>query len=113
MNCPFCGKEMRRGSIPISGGKPAWWGKNPDTGFFDEVRLSNWMQDIEAFYCPDCRQVIVPVPEVEDFFDKLDRKVDEVKEKLTAAKNSFVEQREEKLSRKEKQNRKGKDPWEM
>ena len=113
MNCPYCEKEMRQGSIPISGGKPVWCGENPDTGFFDEIKLSNWMQSIEAFYCSDCRQVIVPVPEIEDFFDKLDRKLDEVKEKFSAAKDDFVERRAEKQNQMEKHRRKEKDPWEM
>lgn len=117
MKCPYCGKEMRDGSIPVSGNYLAWHGKNPENALLDEVPLVKFslmkMQEIEAFYCSDCRRVIIPVPEFEDFYDKMKRKVDGMVEKFTAAKDDFMEQREEKKERKEKEKRAGKDPWEL
>lgn len=118
MNCPFCGKEMREGFIPVSRNTLVWRGKSiENSALCDDVILSNFplirLQETDAFYCPDCRQVIIPVPEFEPFSDKVKRKLDNVVEKITSATQSFEEQREEKQKQKEQKKREGKDPWEL
>ena len=110
MDCPICKQPMKKGVVPSGNTALRWYGGG------GEVRLSKpslICPEAEAFYCPDCRHVIIPVPEIEDFFDKLDRKLDEVKEKFTAARDELAEQREEKQAEKEKKKREGKDPWEL
>ena len=59
MDCPFCGKEMKEGLI-ASNDRIAWRDKH----FADTVVLSGYFDDYaKAFFCPDCQQVILPVPE--------------------------------------------------
>lgn len=118
MKCPFCGKEMREGYIPVYRGDLTWLGKNEENESWNEkVVLSEYamvrVQKPEAFYCPDCRQVIIPIPELESFSDKMKEKLDDVVEKFTAAKDDFMEQREEKRKQREQKKREGKDPWEL
>ena len=109
---------MREGCIPVYRGNLTWHGKNAEnSSWSEEVILSKYsmvrVQEPEAFYCPDCRQVIVPVPELESFSDKMREKLDDVVEKITSVKEDFAEQREEKQKQREKKKREGKDPWEL
>ena len=113
MNCPFCGKEMQKGFIPSGRDVLVW---RSDELLERDVYLTNFplmrMQNVTAFYCADCRQIIVPVPELESFSDKMKEKMDAVKEKFTAVKDDFSEQREEKQNERKQKKRAGKDPWE-
>ncbi len=80
------------------------------------VRLSETFQDVRAFYCPGCRQVIVPVPEVEGVWKQMQKKLGEVSEKLSGMKEQFDERRTRAdQAKKEKEHeKKGKnDPWEL
>lgn len=36
-------------------------------------------EEAEAFYCPDCRRIIVPVPEIETTGQKLKKKLDQIR----------------------------------
>ena len=113
MNCPFCGKEMKKGYIPSQGDALVW---REDELLGGDVFLTNYplmrMQQATAFYCPDCKQIIVPVPELESFSDKMKEKMDSVMEKLTAAKEDLSGQWEEKQEQRKQKKRAGKDPWE-
>ena len=114
MICPFCGKEMREGFIPAGSSGLVW---RSGELLESDVYLSRIPvlrgQSATAYYCPDCRQVIVPVPELEEFEDTVKRKLGAVMENFVVAKDGFMEQREEKQRQKEKEKRKGKDPWEL
>lgn len=114
MNCPFCGKEMQEGAIPAMRSPLIWRGKNLSG---EDVYLTNtpilFSQEAAAFYCPDCRQIILPVPELESFSDKMEQKLDAVTEKISSVAQEFKEQRDEKRKEKETKKRKGKDPWEL
>lgn len=113
MDCPFCGKEMRAGKIPSrdhlkwydsAGGEDAWT---------DGVRLSESFQEAQAFFCPDCRRIVMPVPEVEDFLDKIQRKIDVFSEKMEARQKEREAQRTQAKIQKEREKFGSKDPWEL
>ena len=109
--CPYCGKEMRDGAIPVL--RDIYWCPRGEDGmlkdgFGDEkeqvcLGRAGLLGDYytPARYCESCKVVIVPVPEIEWPLDKLDKKFTAWQEKMSA-------QREEK-SRK----RREKDPWEV
>ena len=80
------------------------------------VRLWNWRdlrQSAQGHFCPDCRILIMPVPEVEAPLDAVKNKLKglmnrssgEIKKK----KADFTADKDER----EKQKRKTKDPWEV
>ena len=114
MNCPFCGKEMQEGAIPATRSALIWRRKDLSG---EDVCLTKFpilsSQEAIAFYCPDCSQIILPVPELESVFDKIEQKLDVVTEKVSSAAQSRKEQRSEKREKKETERRKGKDPWEL
>lgn len=111
MDCPYCGKEMKEGLIP-SGDRLQW----RDKEFTERVFLSSWAQEAKAFYCPDCRQILLPVPEIEGMWDKVQRKLGAASEKLGAMQEQWTERRgqaaQEKKQRQREQ-RVQKDPWDM
>ena len=79
MDCPYCGKEMKAGGIP-AGRCAVYWQENSEEidAPQEKVILSKnpvWrIEQAEAFYCPDCRRIIVPVPEIETTGQKLKKK---------------------------------------
>ena len=68
MDCPFCGKEMKKGILSGDGRSPVTW-KQGDrkAGFVDRIvgagtvkaaRRTLTTFTVEAYYCPDCRKMI-------------------------------------------------------
>lgn len=105
MECPFCRKEMQEGYIPADRSALTWHGGGR------EVRLTYTPileEKAEAFYCPDCRQIILPVPELETFSQRVKKAVG----KLTAGAEKRKSDWDEAQRKKEADRRKGKDPWE-
>ena len=109
MDCPFCGKEMKEGLIPARD-RLQWRDKN----FTERVFLSNWTEEAKAFYCPDCRQMILPVLEkAEGVLDTVERKQPSVGEKIETAQEKWAAHRDEAKDEKRKKNFGQKDPWEL
>ena len=110
MECPICKKEMLEGCIPTEGSALEWHGectvRLTKTPFFG-------VEEAQAFYCPDCSHIFLPVQEIESFSDKMMKKLDEAVDKIQSAKEGLDKQREERRNQKESDRRKGKDPWEM
>ena len=112
MDCPFCGKEMKAGTIP-SGDTLKWRESGIEDTWGGDVRLSEAFKPVQAHYCPDCRQIVIPVPEIEDMWDKVQRKIDEASKKLGAVQEKWKDQREETKKQKKKEKLGKKDPWEL
>ena len=112
MDCPFCGKEMKEGRIP-SNNQLKWYDNTVDTVMGEGVRLSESFRTAEAFYCPDCRQIVLPVPEVEGVLEKMERKLSAVGDKIDAAQKQWEVRRSQAKEQKEKKNLGRKDPWEL
>lgn len=112
MNCPYCGKEMQKGAI-FTGQALEWRHNNGDTNraMWDRVRLGR--AELESDFCPDCRILIMPVPEVEAPLDAVKNKLkglmDRTSGEIKKKKADFTADK----AVKEKQKRKTKDPWEV
>ena len=120
--CPYCGKEMRDGVIPVYRGNMYWHPRNEDgtiSNGFDsdgEILLGRagfFGGYTPAYYCENCKAVIMPVPEIDTLADKLDRKLDEWREKRSAQQQARQAQREEKKREERSKKRREKDPWEV
>ena len=121
--CPYCGKEMRDGAIPVL--RDIYWCSRGEDGmlkdgFGDEkeqvcLGREGLLGDYytPARYCKSCKVVIVPVPEIDTLADKLDRKLDEWREKRSARQQVRQAQREEKKREERSKKRREKDPWEV
>ena len=121
--CPYCGKEMRDGAIPVL--RDIYWRPRGEDGmlkdgFGDEkeqvcLGREGLLGDYytPARYCESCKVVIVPVPEIDTLADKLDRKLDEWREKRSAQQQVRQAQREEKKCEERSKKRREKDPWEV
>ncbi len=111
MDCPFCGKEMKEGTIPsgakwVEDGLDAWEGIPLTVGIFGTTPKS--------FYCPDCRRIVLPVPEKEEgVLDKMKQRLGEASEKLGAAREQWEAHRAQEKEEKRKKNFGTKDPWEL
>lgn len=109
MDCPFCGKELKEGLIPARD-RLQWRDKN----FTERVFLSSWTQEAKAFYCPDCRQIILPVPErAEGVLDTMERKLSAMGDKIEAVQKRWEAQRSQTKEQKKKKEFGSKDPWEL
>ena len=121
--CPYCGKEMRDGAIPVL--RDIYWCPRGEVGMlkdgFGDEKEQVWLGRAgllgdyytPARYCESCKVVIVPVPEIECTLDKLDRKLDEWREKRSAQQQVRQAQREEKKREERSKKRREKDPWEV
>ena len=121
--CPYCGKEMRDGVIPVL--RDIYWCARGEDGMlkdgFGDEKEQVWLGRAgllgdyytPARYCESCKVVIVPVPEIECTLDKLDRKLDEWREKRSAQQQARQAQREEKKREERSKKRREKDPWEV
>ena len=69
-------------------------------------------EEAEAFYCLDCRRIIVPVPEIETTGQKLKKKLDQIRSDIEKTRENWQEQKTEQKEDKKWNKRKGKDPWE-
>mgnify|MGYP000228937628 CR=1 FL=1 len=52
-------------------------------------------EEAEAFYCPDCRRIIVPVPEIETTGQKLKKKLDQIRSDIEKNRENWQEQKAE------------------
>ena len=120
--CPYCGKEMRDGAIPVYRGNMYWHPRNEDgtisNGFDSDGEILIGRAGLiggytPAYYCENCKAVIVPVPEIDTLADKLDRKLDEWREKRSAQQQARQAQREEEKREEKSRKRREKDPWEV
>ena len=119
--CPYCGKEMRDGAIPAYRQRLAWCPRSEEYGGIvegDRTPLSRptgafGSEYADAGYCEQCKVVVVPVPEIDTLADKLDRKLDEWREKRSARQQVRQAQREEKKREERSKTRREKDPWEV
>lgn len=92
--CPYCGKEMRDGAIPVL--RDIYWCPRGEDGMlkdgFGDEKEQVWLGRAgllgdyytPARYCESCKVVIVPVPEIEWPLDKLDKKFTAWQEKMSA-----------------------------
>ena len=116
MNCPYCGKEMQQGVV---WGAETWRPGNGDWLIGKEkefVRLWNWRdlrQSAQGHFCPDCRILIMPVPEVEAPLDAVKNKLKGLKERTQQQKDSITADIAAQKEAKEKDKRRKKDPWEV
>ncbi len=109
MECPFCGGEMKEGTIP-SGLK---W---VEDGEWEGIPLTVGLlgRAPKSFYCPDCRRIILPVPEkAEGVLDLVERKLDEASGRLDEAKKQWEARRTREKEEKRKKEFGSKDPWEL
>ena len=121
--CPYCGKEMRDGAIPVL--RDIYWCARGEDGMlkdgFGDEKEQVWLGRAgllgdyytPARYCESCKVVIVPVPEIDTLADKLDRKLDEWREKRSAQQQARQAQREEEKREEKSRKRREKDPWEV
>ena len=110
MDCPVCKSAMEHGYIPANRSALKWHGSST-------VRLTGtpWLNEesAEAFYCPQCRHIMMPVPEIETFSDKICKKMDAVSENLKRSMDEADARKQERRKEKSREKRKGKDPWEL
>ena len=122
MNCPYCGKEMEKGFI-LDGNHIRWYPEGMDVfGFCPEedgaVRLNATggvmtAAKAESWYCPDCRMVITPVPEIEGTFDKVRKKWDAFAERVEQQSEKRQAERAAEKHQKKREKQRKKDPWEV
>ena len=110
MDCPFCGKGMKEGWIPsgtrwVEDGQDTWDGIPLTTGLLGKMPKS--------FYCPDCRQIILPVPEKAGFMEAVQEKIDAASEKAETVKERWEARRSQTKEQKKKKELGSKDPWEL
>ena len=110
MDCPFCGKEMKKGIISggfkwVEDGRDAWEGIPLTTGLLGRTPKS--------FYCPDCRQIVLPVPENAGFMGAVQQKIDTASEKFETVRGQWETRRNQTKEQKQKKEFGSKDPWEL
>lgn len=119
--CPYCGKEMRDGAIPIS--RDAYWCPRRENGTIaDDSGSEEWVWFGRAGlfggypparYCESCQVLIVPVQDVEWPLDKLDKKLTAWQERKSAQREERSAQREGEKREEKSRKRREKDPWEV
>ena len=119
--CPYCGKEMRDGAIPIS--HDAYWCPRGEDGTITDglgTEERVWLGRAGLFggytpahYCESCKVVIVPVPEIEWPLDKLNKKFTAWQEKMSAQREERKAKSEEEKREEKSRKRREKDPWEV
>lgn len=117
MNCPYCGKEMQQGSIFSP--NPLEWRRENDVVNRAEQEtvqltgLSFFGKDIESFYCPDCRMIVTPVPEIEEPFANVKSKLKGLKERAQQQRDTITADWNAQKEEKQKEKQRKKDPWEV
>ena len=122
MECPYCKKEMAKGSI-LGGNHIRWYPEGVDTmTMFPEeegaVRLNatgGVMTNAraESWYCADCRTVITPVPEIEDPLAKVREKWDAFTDRIEQQSEQRQAERAAEQHQKKRDKQRKKDPWEV
>ena len=106
---------MRRGSIRSQNGI-YWEAEQAAQEEDDRVRLSPYSMlvfEAAAWYCPECRQIILPVPEIETIRDSIARKWNGFTESLREKREALETERAAKKREKRADERRRKDPWEV
>ena len=114
MDCPYCKKEMRAGSI--SGRDTLKWYPQGDLLFSDQaIILARGYLDTpvaQAHYCPDCRMIIMPVPEIENHWKTIKDKWKRLTDDLEQKREEYTQQRQKAEAERKRIRRRKKDPWE-
>lgn len=118
MECPYCKNDMKDGTIPQVRDRLTWRGTyNSETFTSESVPLQKYnlltSEEAKAYYCPDCRIVIVPVPEFEKPEEVIKRKWNNFTDKIREARDASATQRAERKHEKRNEARRKKDPWEV
>ena len=121
--CPYCGKEMRDGAIPAYRNHIEWMRRGEDGMLGSGADGKNSVTLVKAglfgndqtpaYYCESCKVVIVPVPEIEWPLDKLDKKLADWQERMSAQREERRVQREGEKREEKSKKRREKDPWEV
>lgn len=119
MNCPYCEKEMEKGSV-VGGTNIRWYPEGADDLWLDSgsgVRLSTggWVDNAraESWYCADCRVVITPVPEIEPAMDKLKKRWNAFTDRIEQESEKRQAERAAEQHQKKRDKQRKKDPWEV
>lgn len=118
MECPYCKSEMKDGTIPQVRDRLTWRGAyNRETFSTESVPLQKYnlltSAEVSAYYCPNCRIVIVPVPEFERPEETIRRKWNSFTDRIREARDANAAERAEKRHEKRNEERRKKDPWEV
>ena len=120
--CPYCGKEMRDGAIPVYRGNMYWHPRNEDgtisDGFDSDGEILLGRAGLiggytPAYYCESCKAVIVPVPEIDTLADKASRWLHKTLGSLGGKIDEASERREEEKAERKRREKREKDPWEV
>lgn len=121
--CPYCGKEMRDGAIPVL--RDIYWRPRGEDGMlkdgFGDEKEQVWLGRAgllgdyytPARYCESCKVVIVPVPEIETLADKADRWLNKTLGSLGGKIDEASARREEEKAERKRREKREKDPWEV
>lgn len=121
--CPYCGKEMRDGAIPVL--RDIYWCPRGEVGMlkdgFGDEKEQVWLGRAgllgdyytPARYCESCKVVIVPVPEIETLADKADRWLNKTLGSLGGKIDEASARREEEKAERKRREKREKDPWEV
>ena len=115
MECPYCKKEMAKGTVSSARDDLCWYPEDtPMEGVVTLAKMSFLTPaDATAYYCEDCRMVLVPVPEkIEGPMDKLKKKWNDISDKIETASEARQARQEEERKEKQREKRGKKDPWE-
>ena len=122
MECPYCSKEMRAGYIATGGNGTSWVdNENNEENFWgmpNRVPLfrGGWAAEGRgpgAWYCADCRKIVMDVPEIERTGEKLKRRWNDLTGKATEKLKEARARRKEENREKERETNRKKDPWEI
>ena len=120
--CPYCGKEMRDGVIPVYRGNMYWHPRNEDgtisNGFDSDGEILLGRAGLiggytPAYYCESCKVVIMPVPEIDTLADKADRWLNKTLGLLGGKIDEASARREEEKAERKRREKREKDPWEV
>lgn len=110
--CPYCGGEMAEGTIPAVRDTILWENRmETERVVLSSGRILNSVT-AKAYYCKDCRKVIVDVPDWESPLDKLDKKWSAWAEKRKEERETRAARREEEREERAREKRRDNDPWE-
>ena len=121
--CPYCGKEMRDGAIPVL--RDIYWCPRGEDGMlkdgFGDEKEQVWLGRAgllgdyytPARYCESCKVVIVPVPEIDTLADKAGRWLNKTLGSLGGKIDEALERREEEKAERKRREKREKDPWEV
>lgn len=122
MECPYCNKEMRAGYIWTGSKGASWWDNENNAenfwGMPNRVPLfkGGWASEElgpAAWYCADCRKIVMDVPEIEQTSEKLKRKWNDLTGKAAEKLDEARARREKENREKKREANRKKDPWEI